>query len=632
MAPFAMCDDCRREYDDPRDRRFHAQPNACPACGPRARRLSTAAGRRDPDDDPIAARPRRSADGLIVAIKGLGGFHLACDATSSMAVARLRERKRREEKPFAVMVRDLAAAEAIADLGRTERALLALRRAADRSRRAARRTRDLAAKSRRDNPLVGLCSRTRRCTTCCSPTPARPLVMTSGNLSDEPIASETPRRSRGSAGSPTLFLLHDREIEIARATTPSSRVIAGSARWCCAASRGYVPRAVAIAGAFRRAGARLRRAPEEHLLHRPRRRGVPRAAHRRPREPRDASQSFERGRRAHGAVPRVSARAHRPRPASRLSLDRLRARRPNGVETVGVQHHHAHVAQRDGRARPRRAGARRRVRRHRVRHRRHGVGRRVPARDLRGLRAPRDFPRRRRSRAAIRRSDEVWRIALALLDDAFDGRAAARADSRFSRAVEPRDLDSCARMISAPDLTRRWRAASAATSTPSARSAWRAGNALRGPGRASPGTSPPIRRSAAPIRSPSMHEGARRGRSICGRRVRAAVDDLFAGASPAAISARFHDTLAEATGRGRARGAERRATCRSSLTGGCFQNARLAERIVERFAPESRVHLHRRGSAGRRRPRARPGGRRRGRARRQAADRDHSRLEVPVCV
>ena len=123
MAEFALCPACRSEYEDPADRRFHAQPNACPECGPR---LALRDGEGGPlaVDDSIAETLARLQRGEIVAIKGLGGYHLACDATNAAAVARLRQRKNREEKPFAVMFANAASVAPYADLDEAERALL----------------------------------------------------------------------------------------------------------------------------------------------------------------------------------------------------------------------------------------------------------------------------------------------------------------------------------------------------------------------------------------------------------------------------------------------------------------------------------------------------------------------------
>jgi hydrogenase maturation protein HypF len=123
MAGFAMCPACRREYDDPNDRRFHAQPNACPQCGPRLT-LRDAAGDLLNAADPIAETLARLQRGEIVAVKGLGGYHLACDAANAEAVARLRERKNREEKPFAVMFANAASVAQFAEMDDAERVLL----------------------------------------------------------------------------------------------------------------------------------------------------------------------------------------------------------------------------------------------------------------------------------------------------------------------------------------------------------------------------------------------------------------------------------------------------------------------------------------------------------------------------
>jgi hydrogenase maturation protein HypF len=128
MRAFPMCDDCRHEYEDPSDRRFHAEPVACPACGPRTE-LRDARGRPVAAGDVIDRAAALLADGAIVAIKGLGGFHLACDATDDRVVRRLRERKGRPDKPFAVMVPDPAAARAWFDPTPAEAAALASWRA-----------------------------------------------------------------------------------------------------------------------------------------------------------------------------------------------------------------------------------------------------------------------------------------------------------------------------------------------------------------------------------------------------------------------------------------------------------------------------------------------------------------------
>jgi hydrogenase maturation protein HypF len=239
MAGFAMCPDCRAEYEDPADRRFHAQPNACPVCGPRAW-LAEPGGRELPGDGPTLAG-ERLARGAVVAVKGLGGFHLACDAADQEAVARLRRRKRREEKPLAVMVPDLDSARALVRLSKAEEELLLspVRPI-------------ILAPMRADHGLAPeVAPGLDRLGVMLAYTPLHhvlltrgpeALVMTSGNLSDEPIARTNQEALEKLAGVADFFLLHDREIH----TRADDSVVAsaGGQPRLIRRSRGYVPRPV----------------------------------------------------------------------------------------------------------------------------------------------------------------------------------------------------------------------------------------------------------------------------------------------------------------------------------------------------------------------------------------------------
>ena len=244
MASFPLCDACRAEYENPRDRRFHAQPLACPVCGPRLR-LADAAGGALPGN-PVEEAAARLASGKIVAIKGLGGYHLAVDPLNEAAVAELRRRKKRDEKPFALMAPDLDAVRrfALADaveerlLSASERPIVLLRK-------------------RPGNPVSPLVAPTNGYFGAMLPaTPLHhlllrdrftALVMTSGNLSDEPIAFRDDEARERLGEIADFFLVHDREIRT-RIDDSVIRVFRGNPLFLRRA-RGYVPREVRLPAA-----------------------------------------------------------------------------------------------------------------------------------------------------------------------------------------------------------------------------------------------------------------------------------------------------------------------------------------------------------------------------------------------
>lgn len=248
MAHFVMCAACRREYEDPRDRRFHAQPIACAECGPAlGYRPARGPGEDQSGDRALLAATAALLAGLVVAIKGLGGYHLACDALNQQAVERLRARKHREAKPFAVMVEDLSAAQCLAQVGNAEAALLQspaqpivlLRKPA---------TPSLAEAVAPGSDTIGVMLAYTPLHHLLLAEVARPLVMTSGNRSDEPIAFEDAEALSRLEGIADGFLFHDRPITT-RCDDSVARVMSGAPA-LIRRSRGYAPRPIRLRDPF----------------------------------------------------------------------------------------------------------------------------------------------------------------------------------------------------------------------------------------------------------------------------------------------------------------------------------------------------------------------------------------------
>jgi hydrogenase maturation protein HypF len=342
MADFAMCERCSAEYHDPADRRFHAQPACCPACGPRLALLDaegTALLAGALQDDPLEGTATLLQNGAVVAVKGLGGYHLAADAGCEQAVAALRARKHREDKPFAVLAADLAAARRLCEVDAAGAALLT-----GRARPIVLLPRlpsaDVAPAAAPGNRQLGVMLPYTPLHHLLVQAVTRPLVLTSGNVSDEPIAYRDRDALERLGGIADAFLVHDRAIHI-RTDDSVARACRGRPV-LIRRSRGFAPEPVVVRGGFPRpvlgCGAELKNtfclAKGEHAFV---------SQHIGDLENAETLRSFTEGiahfRRLFDIDPRVVAYDTHPEYLSTkyaLQLD--------GVDLQPVQHHHAHIA------------------------------------------------------------------------------------------------------------------------------------------------------------------------------------------------------------------------------------------------------------------------------------------------
>ncbi len=346
MSVFPMCAMCQAEYDNPLSRRFHAQPNACPTCGP-SMRLLDETGEQIACDNPIGTAAQQLADGTILAIKGVGGYHLACDALHEDVVARLRTRKHREAKPFALMVPDLETARQLCTINDAEAILL----------QSYRRPAVLLHK-RADNLVASAVAPTYDTLGIMLPYapqhylllaafakivgPHRPtvLVMTSGNLSDEPIAYRDEDAQQRLLGIADGMLTHNREIHM-RCDDSVARIVANDTQFF-RRSRGFAPEPITLAFAcpvpILACGGHLK---NTYCVGKDRQAFV--SHHIGDLENMETLQSFREGiphfEGLFGITPQVVAHDLHPEYlATKYALDTDIPRK------IGIQHHHAHIA------------------------------------------------------------------------------------------------------------------------------------------------------------------------------------------------------------------------------------------------------------------------------------------------
>jgi hydrogenase maturation protein HypF len=602
MAPFVMCDLCAAEYHDPMDRRFHAQPTCCPACGPTLALV-------DPDGtflsaDALAAAAELLRQGKALAVKGLGGYHLAADASSDAAAAALRARKHREDKPFAVMVADVAAARRLCEVDETAAGLLA----------SSRRPIVLLPRLPGSGLAEAVAPGNRQLGLMLPYTPlhhlllaavGRPMVLTSGNVSDEPIVYRDGEVTERLGEIADAFLTHDRAIEI---RTDDSVVRAFRGREAVVRrSRGYVPEPLDVAIRFARpvlaCGAELKNtfclARENHAFV---------SHHIGDLENAETLRSFTEGiehfRRLFDITPEVVAHdLHPDYLSTKYAMDLAEGGLPAaaglaGVELVGVQHHHAHIASclADNRA----SGPVIGVAFDGTGYGTDGTiwGGEFLIADLAGFEraghlAPVPMPG---GAAAIR---QPWRMAAAYLDAAYPGGPPDGADgvdgvdgvdgldvARRNRRLWPSVLQMARRGVNSPVTSSAGRLFDAAAAILGVR------DTINYEGQAAI--------ELEQLADPAERGGYRAGITgpeplrIAGHDlIRAAVEDLAAGAAPGVVAARFHNGVAGLITDCCLLLRERHGLSAVALSGGVFQNLLLLQATMARLERHGfRVLVH----------------------------------------
>ena len=604
MKGFALCGECRREYEDPADRRFHAQPTACPVCGPQLTLWDAKGATTAERHEALLAAVRLLRSGAVIALKGVGGFQLIVDARNHDAVRRLRERKRREEKPFALMVADAGMAAVLCEISAMEERLLnapeapivLLRKRTLGGIRATpgtdRAILDPDSPVAPRNPVLGIMLPASPLHLLLMRELGMPVVATSGNLSDEPICIDERDALERLGGIADAFLVHNRPI-VRHADDSVARIVMGR-ELLLRRARGYAPFPIGLAAATSpvlAVGAHLKSAVavakggnvfiSQHI------------------GDLETKQSFEAFERA--VTDMQSMFAVRPATVvSDLHPDYLSTQFASalGLPHIAVQHHHAHITscmaenQIDGRV----LG---------VSWDGTGLGTDgsvwggefliADGSAFRRVASLRPFPLPGGDRAV----KEPRRSALGVLYALFGTAAFDRADLATIRAFNREELAALrtmlARKVHAPLTTSAGRLFDAVASLAGVRQV----NSFEGqaamelefslPGDDTERAYPlPItqreprrgeREDKADAQVPAGRNGRDRPEFIAdwGKLIRAILADVAAGAGTGEISAKFHNGLAAAIVAIARRAGERRVI----LSGGCFQNMYLTRRVVK---------------------------------------------------